>query len=132
MIILCTNARIFLKEVRFNLTVVSGEHLKMKSMTFVSFHRIYFFILSGSWNLSWRTWCSRILGLENLVFSVSTYISNGNFILCGQEVPFQFHFLRHDQISVKCSRIEYLTRKFIQLSQCDNCLKFKFCSMLLN
>ena len=36
------NARIFFKEVRFNLTVVSGEHLKMKSMTFVSFHRIYF------------------------------------------------------------------------------------------
>ena len=68
------NARIFLKEVRFNLTVVSGEHLKMKSMTFVSFHRIYFlFILSGSWNLSWRTWCSRILGLENLGISVSTF-----------------------------------------------------------
>ena len=44
----------------------------MKSMTFVSFHRIYFFILSGSWNFSLRTWCLRIVGLKNLVFSVST------------------------------------------------------------
>ena len=41
---------------------------------------------------------------------------NGTFILCGQEAPFQFHFLRHDQISVKCSSIEYLTWKLIQLS----------------
>ena len=45
----------------------------MKSMTFVSFHRIYFFILSGSWNFSLRTWCSRMVGLKNLVFSVSTF-----------------------------------------------------------
>ena len=64
------------------------------------------------------------LELENLVLknpgaeepgSLCKYISNGNFILCGQDAPFQFHFLRHDQISVKCFRIEYLTRKLIQL-----------------
>ena len=63
--------------------------------------------------------------IENLVLKnagagepgcLCEYISNGNFILCGQEAPFQFHFLRHDQISVKCSMIEYLTRKLIQLS----------------
>ena len=65
------NARIFFKEVRFNSRLGRAPQNEIYDLCFIPQNILL--ILSGSWNFSLRTWCSRIVGLKNLVFSVSTF-----------------------------------------------------------